>query len=101
MTHSRPMAVCGWYACLALFEKRPADIRKILIAADKQKLLGHVLSWAAKQRLPYRTVDDEELSKAAGTPHHEGIVIFAADTHVAPALELAQAPSRPDAFVLV
>ena len=101
MTHHRPMAVCGWYACLALFERRPDDIRKILIAADKQKLLGHVLSWAAKQRLPYRTVDDEELAKSAGTPHHEGIVIFAVEKRVAPAEELAKAPVRPESFVLV
>ncbi len=101
MTHARPMAVCGWHACLALFERRRDAICRILIAADKQKLLGHVLSWAAAQRLPYRTVDEGELVKAAGTPHHEGIVILAAEKPILPADDLGRAPCRPDSFVLV
>ncbi|NMD36087.1 MAG: RNA methyltransferase, partial [Planctomycetes bacterium] len=101
MTHARPMAVCGWHACLALFERRPDAIRRILIAADKQKLLGHILSWAAARRLPYRTIQEAELAKAAGTPHHEGVVILADEKPVLPAEDLARAPVRPDAFVLV
>jgi RNA methyltransferase, TrmH family len=96
----RDIPVSGWNACLALFERRPDDIRRILVEERKTKLLGHVLSWAAKKRLPYRVESSEELSRAAGTTHHEGIVMVAREKELLTAASLAGESFPEDACIL-
>ena len=45
-------------------------------------MLGHVLKWASLKRLPYRTVGEKELTKVAGTTHHEGIIMIAKEKEI-------------------
>ncbi len=94
-SQERLVPVSGWYACLALFERRPGDIRRIVVEKRKAKLLGRILSWAAGCRLPYKTAGPEELSKVAGTTHHEGIVLVAREKPVLPAEELSAGTAGP------
>jgi TrmH RNA methyltransferase len=85
----RVIAVSGWHACLALFERRPGDIRRILVEKRRSKAIGHVLSWAAAQRIPYRLEPGEELARVAGTTHHEGVVFLAREKPLGTREELA------------
>ena len=96
----RSVPVSGWYACLALFEKRPEDIERIVVDRKKTKLLGKVLSWAAGRRLPYRSAESAELARIAGTSHHEGVVFFARERTVPSFSELDPA-SVPTGALLV
>ena len=96
----REIPVSGWYACLALFNRRPDAIRRILVEQKKTKLLGHVLAWASKQRLPYRVESNEQLARVAGTSHHEGVVLVAQEKPVLPLDRLTAVPPAPGRFVL-
>ena len=104
MTHGdagENTAVSGWNACLALFERRPEAMRRLFVARGKAKLVGHILKWAAVRHLPYKAVDEEELTRVAGTSHHEGLVIVAREARVPDAAALhAQEPSRAGVLIL-
>ena len=59
-----------------------------------------MLSWASKRRLPYRVESNEELSRAAGTTHHEGIVLVAKEKELLTAANLAGESFPEDASIL-
>src|SRR5690606_37911850 len=67
----------GRNACLALFARRPDDVRRVFVREDVARKIGEVLRELARRRLPYRIVSDEELAKVAGSQHHEGICFYA------------------------
>lgn len=67
----------GLKAVLALLEKRPEAVLRLFYRADRIPALKGVFAWLAARRLPYRELDEESLRKAAGSPHHEGVVAVA------------------------
>lgn len=67
----------GRNACLALFARRPDDVRRAFVNEAVAREVGDVLRELARRRLPYRVVGDEELAKVAGSQHHEGICFIA------------------------
>ncbi len=69
--------VYGVKAALALLERRPQDVLRLLFRPERLPQLKGILSWAASQHLPYRQLDEEALRKVAGSPHHEGLVVVA------------------------
>ncbi|KFN49337.1 TrmH family RNA methyltransferase [Arenimonas composti] len=75
-----------WYglnACLALFERRPQDLRKLWLLESRLTVLREVVAFCVKHRLGYTVVADEDLRRLSGSEHHEGVVMA-----VAPAPEL-------------
>ena len=67
----------GRNACRALFEARPADLRRVWLTEDAMGPFGDVLRELAHQRKPYKLVPPGELERVAGAKHHEGICILA------------------------
>lgn len=67
----------GLNACLAMFERRPQDLRKVWLSEARIARLKPVLAWCVKHRLGYRVVEDTDLERLAGSAHHEGVVFDA------------------------
>ena len=66
--------VYGLRAVIAVAKHRPQDLRRVLHVKELRKDIGIVLKATAKNRKPYREVDGDDLTRVAGTPHHEGVV---------------------------
>jgi TrmH RNA methyltransferase len=64
----------GLNACLAAFQRRPQDLRKVYLAESRLGALREVLAWCVSQRLGYRVVAEEDLRKLSSSTHHEGVV---------------------------
>jgi TrmH RNA methyltransferase len=62
---------------LALYEARRPDIKRIFVSPDLEETFDHVLNWADRKNIPWRIVEDDELSRVAATEHHEGVMIEA------------------------
>ncbi len=97
----REAAICGWNACLSLFDRRPAAIRKIYMVKEKTKVLGHVLKWAASQHIAYKVVGWDDMAKVAGTSHTEGVVFIAEEKPLLSGAALLDAVDPEDRCVLV
>lgn len=69
--------VYGISAVLAVVAQRPEQVLTIAHTRAARKLLGDVLREAARRRIAYREVDEEELSRIAGSLHHEGVCVLA------------------------
>ncbi len=67
------MRLYGLNACLALFAKRPHDLRKVYLLESRLTDLKAVLAWCVQKKLGYRVVQANDLDKLTGTPHHEGV----------------------------
>ncbi len=67
----------GVQQCLALFEHRRKDIRRVFVMPQLKERLEGVAQWCERQGLSARVVEFEELSKVSGTDHHEGVCIEA------------------------
>jgi len=63
----------GVQACLAIFEHRRADIRRVFILKELQDRFRHVGRWSERRGISCKVVEFEELSTVAGTDHHEGV----------------------------
>jgi TrmH RNA methyltransferase len=63
----------GVQCCLTLFDVRKAEISRIFVAEDIEEQFRHVLAWADRRNLHHRVVSAEEVSRVAGTEHHEGV----------------------------
>ena len=70
----------GVHACRALFERRPEDVRRAFVLEEMTREFGDMLRELAKQKRPYRIVEEDELATVAGTRHHEGVCVIAAPT---------------------
>lgn len=71
--NSDEIRVYGINACLALFARRPHDLRKVYLLESRIGELKPVLAWCVQRRLGYRVVAAEDLDKLTGSQHHEGI----------------------------
>lgn len=76
----------GLNACLALFARRPASVRKVWLLESRIAALKPVLAHCVKQRLGYTVVEADDLERLSGSAHHEGVVFSAM---AAPELSLA------------
>lgn len=65
--------IYGRNACLAVFARRPAAIRKLWLVADRKHEFAQVMAWCARQRVGYRLVEREDLDRLCASQHHEGV----------------------------
>ncbi|MEO8460978.1 MAG: TrmH family RNA methyltransferase [Dokdonella sp.] len=63
----------GVNACLAAFEKRPQDVRKVYLTETRIAAFKPVLAWCVQHRLGYRVVETADLDRLTGSRHHEGV----------------------------
>lgn len=70
----RELRLHGLNACLAMFEHRPQDLRKVWLLESRIPKLKAVLAYCVQQRLGYTVVEDEDLQKLSASAHHEGVV---------------------------
>ena len=69
--------IYGLAAVLAVMAKRPEQVLSIAHTRALRFPLADVLREAAKRRVAYREVDEEELSRLAESLHHEGVCLLA------------------------
>jgi len=65
----------GLNAVRAAFAARPQDLRKLWLLAARMGELRELLAWCVAHRRGYTVVEAEDLTKLAGTGHHEGVVM--------------------------
>lgn len=65
----------GLHAGLAVFKRRPQDIRSIGFDPEQRATLRPLLSWAAAQGVPVRELSVRELSAQADSNQHEGLLL--------------------------
>jgi RNA methyltransferase, TrmH family len=85
-------AICGFEAVSALFARRPADVLRLFYG---EALRGRVGPSAP----PYRMLPPAELTRAAGTSRHGGVVAVAWPRPV-PTFDAARPPLVPLLLVL-
>jgi TrmH RNA methyltransferase len=73
----REQRIHGLNACLALFEQRPGDLRKVWLLQSRIPKLKAVLEHCTRHRIGYTVVEEEDLAKLAASAHHEGVVFGA------------------------
>jgi TrmH RNA methyltransferase len=69
--------IYGLNACLALFARRPASIRKVWLLESRLTDLKPVLAHCVQHRLGYTLVEADDLERLSGSAHHEGVVFGA------------------------
>lgn len=69
--------VCGFHACLGIFERRPEDIIRVYLTDDRTRHVSELLKWCAAHRRAYNIVEASNLERLTGSSHHEGIMILA------------------------
>ncbi|MBX3725673.1 MAG: rRNA methyltransferase [Xanthomonadales bacterium] len=98
----RELRVFGLNACLAVFNRRPAAIRKVWLVEARLPALREVLRDCAARRVGYRVVAPDDLERLTGSQHHEG-VCFEVLRAEPPALAdlLAGLPAGPAQLVML
>jgi TrmH RNA methyltransferase len=71
--NSDEVRIYGLNACMAVFARRPHDLRKVYLLESRLGDLKAVLAWCVQRRLGYRVVESADLDKLTQTQHHEGI----------------------------
>jgi RNA methyltransferase, TrmH family len=69
--------IYGLAAALAVFVVRPEQVLRIAYSERARKPLAGMLRAAAKRRIAYRELSDDELTKMASAVHHEGVCVLA------------------------
>ena len=67
----------GVQCCLAIFEHRRTDIKRIFVTPEREEAFDHVLEWAERKRVPFKIAEYDEIARVAATEHHEGVMIEA------------------------
>ena len=65
----------GLHAGLAVFERRPQDIRAVAFESGQRAPIAALLEWAAAQGVPTQEVSARELSTRVDSNQHEGLVL--------------------------
>ena len=92
------MRIYGLNACLALFAKRPHDLRKVYLLESRLGDLKAVLAWCVQKKLGYRVVENQDLDKLTATQHHEGVcfeVRRRAPVSLSTLLQMVPRPPQP------
>ena len=71
---TKELRIYGKYAVLGLARHRVEAIRKVYYHRSAQNQLGDLLRWCAANKIGYREVELDDLSRLAATEHHEGVV---------------------------
>src|ERR1041384_4957580 len=69
--------IYGLAAAQAVLAVRPEQVLRIAYTERARRPLAELLRAAAKRRIAYRELDDDELTKMAGAVHHEGVCVLA------------------------
>ena len=69
--------IYGLAAALAVLEVRPDDVLRLAYSPKARAPLANALRAAAKRRIAYRELSDDELKTMAGAVHHEGVCVLA------------------------
>lgn len=91
--------ICGRNAVAALFARRPDSVVRLLLAEAQLQAAGPFCAEMARMRRPYRTLDADELARAAGTPHHGGMVAIAR-SRVVGMIDFVRPPLHPLLLIL-
>ena len=91
--------ICGLNAVTALFARRPDDVVRLFYDDDHKTSAGPLCAELARVRRPYRLLPPDELEKAAGTPHHGGIVAIATPRPLG-MMDFVRVPRHPLILVL-
>jgi TrmH RNA methyltransferase len=67
------MRLYGLNACLAMFARRPHDLRKVYLLESRLSDLKPVIAWCVQRKLGYRVVENADLEKLTASQHHEGV----------------------------
>ncbi|MEY4630271.1 MAG: hypothetical protein RIQ81_391 [Pseudomonadota bacterium] len=68
--------ICGFHACMAVFQRRPGDIIRAYVTEPMRKPFSPLLQHCARNRLAYHIVTPEDLEKVSESDHHEGVCIL-------------------------
>lgn len=68
--------ICGRNACLAVFQQRARDIRRVYLTKDNGQLFKPLMQWCAQQRIAYHIVENEDIQKLTSSFHHEGVCLL-------------------------
>lgn len=96
------LRVFGFNACLAVYARRPAAIRKVYLLESRVPALREVLRHCAELRVGYRIVGEDDLRKLTASQHHEGVcfeVIRASPPSLIALLERVQTRPSQLAFL--
>lgn len=91
--------ICGRNAVAALFARRADDVLRLLLGEEQVSAAGPFCAEMARMRRPYRTLPPDELARAAGTPHHGGIIAVARSRPVA-MVDFVRPPLHPLLLIL-
>lgn len=77
--------IYGLRAGLAVFARRPDDIRRIAFSKSVRAELAELVHWAMTRKVPFFEANDAELARIAESRQHEGLCLLArARTWTAP-----------------
>lgn len=91
--------VFGLAAARAVLTVRPQDVLHIAHSREARREVAELLREAAKLRIAYREVSEDELGRIAGSLHHEGVCMQVRARRLVPLPELARRLREPG-FVL-
>ena len=69
--------MAGKNACLALWRRRPDDVRRVYVTEAQVAHFGDVLKACARRRIAYHVKTDADLDQIAETVHHDGVLFIA------------------------
>jgi TrmH RNA methyltransferase len=78
----------GVQACLSIVQRRTADVQRVFIEESRLPIFQEVLDQHLSQRVQIRVVEADELSRVAGTQHHEGVCVEASPAPLTSPAEL-------------
>lgn len=93
--------VCGHHASLAALAARLPDVLRLFYHRELVDDLKPFLSLLAQQKAIYRQVEDEELSRIAGSRTHQGLVVVLrlADTHLLDLRTISMLAKQPGTVI--
>ena len=91
--------ICGFNAVAALFKRRPDSDLRLFYTDQARAAAGPFCAELARRKLPYRLLPPDEMAKAAGTPHHNGLAAVAR-ARVVPIMEPADPPREKMILIL-
>jgi len=71
------LRICGPAAVRALFERDPGRVERLFFEDRMKGEVGPFCRMLARERKPYRQIDEAELARVAGTVLHGGVVAIA------------------------
>jgi TrmH RNA methyltransferase len=98
-TRDRTERVVGLEAVRAVLRVRPEAVLHLAHSSEARRQVADLLREAARLRIAYREVDEDELGRIAGTLHHEGVCL---QVRARPPVELPELVRAlgPGGFVL-